>query len=145
MIRYGFTGTQRGIQVKQSAVAASLLHIFSVSGPHVLNHGKCVGADKQIHEMAWDRGFRIRLYPSNIPAKTAACHGAEWEDSPWPPLERNSHIVENSDRMIATPRSELVERSGTWATISLARRMLRPLVIIYPDGCLLFERWPNTW
>lgn len=145
MMRYGFTGTQHGMSDGQRMVVGSLLNIFAVTECPVLNHGCCVGADALAHAMAITRGYRVRLFPSNIKEKTAVCPGAEWCDEEWPPLQRNHHIVENSDRMIAAPRTMANAQSGTWATINAARRYLRPLVIVTPEGKLQFERWPQTW
>lgn len=51
-----------------------------------------------------------------------------------PPLERNRTIVDECEVLVACPAGPEVTRSGTWSTIRYARRIGRPVVIIYPDG-----------
>lgn len=60
---------------------------------------------------------------------------------------RNVHIIEETNRMIATPRSMIEEfqGSGTWAAIRYSRKILRPLAIVWPDGIIRYERWPDEF
>jgi hypothetical protein len=50
-------------------------------------------------------------------------------------LDRNHDIVDSSDLLIAVSESTVeVLRSGTWATIRYAKKLRKPIKIIYPDG-----------
>jgi hypothetical protein len=52
-----------------------------------------------------------------------------------PPLERNKHIVHNCGWLIAAPKEDSETlRSGTWATIRYARKLRRPITIVFPNG-----------
>jgi len=52
-----------------------------------------------------------------------------------PPLTRNHDIVDCTELLIACPKSMKEElRSGTWATVRYARKLERPVIIIYPNG-----------
>jgi len=57
------------------------------------------------------------------------------------PLERNSDIVADSDLLLATPRFYEEElRSGTWATVRRARKANKPLIIVWPNGKVDWEK-----
>lgn len=46
--------------------------------------------------------------------------------------------------MIATPSSKEEElRSGTWSTVRYARKLRRPVTLIYPDGSVVEEKGIN--
>lgn len=129
----GFTGTQRGMTVGQWDALLRLL-MNRVGNFH---QGDCVGSDAQAAHGARCLGFRIIGHPPTIDAKRAFFPADEWRE-PLSYLERNHKIVIASQEMIATP-GEFEEqlRSGTWATIRYARRVGRPLHVIYPDGLVV--------
>ena len=104
--------------------------------PTEFNHGDCVGADFQAANVvldAWPEAF-FHAWPSTVTHKRANGYADEWHD-PMPPLERNKIMVNRCDRLVACPgeRREVL-RSGTWSTVRYAKRIGRPVMIIFPDG-----------
>jgi hypothetical protein len=139
-MRLGFTGTQRGMTRPQLAAVASWLwdHALDISGAH---HGDCIGADEQFDGQLDVFCITTVIHPPIVAAKRAFClskrkgAGAVWETPPAEYLARNRHIVDGTDRLIATP-GEMTEqlRSGTWSTVRYARRLKHPIRIFWPDG-----------
>ena len=126
----GFTGSRKGITEAQAGVLRRLLHDVSE-----FHHGDCIGADNAAHDIARAGGSPwIVGHPCTITSMRAytACDETL---RPLAPLERNRSIVNAATRMIACPLTESeVVRSGTWATIRLARKQHCPLIIVYPNG-----------
>lgn len=136
-MRLCFTGTQKGMTLEQRRVLREWLSENRAALSEI-RHGGCIGADEQFHTILLEQGL-LRLtfvYPSNIPGKVAKLPGFGYRTHPpADPLDRNRLMVALSDVVLATPReSEVVIRSGTWATIRRARKTGRQLVIIEPDG-----------
>jgi hypothetical protein len=131
----GFTGTQTGMTYEQHREVRKLLLLIK---PEQVIHGCCVGSDSEfcvtVKELL---GIPQIGYPSTITRKVSkrACKRCTTLHPPMPPLVRNQIIVEKSDLLLATPEQEkMTIRSGTWSTIRKARKFLRPVFIIYPDG-----------
>lgn len=140
MIRVGFTGTQHGMTHEQKVTVIKLLReLNSLPVVGTFRHGDCIGADKDAHALARSAGYRIIVHPPDSDRKRAWCQGDEiWPMKPY--LIRNHDIVDNSDRVVACPKLVYEElRSGTWATIRYARKLGRPLYVVWPDGTLLME------
>jgi hypothetical protein len=80
------------------------------------------------------------MYPdlplvSHPPMTTALRAWAPYSlmQEPKPYLVRNREIVEGVDLLIACPKEPVeVLRSGTWATVRIARRLGVPVVLIWP-------------
>lgn len=129
----GFTGTQRGMTIKQ---LEKVFHILIENIGSFSHHGDCIGADAQFHFLAVAVGSRVVIHPPDNPSKRAYCYYATEirEDKPY--LRRNQDIVNESDILIATPGETTEQlRSGTWATIRRGRKKKGMTVyIIYPDG-----------
>ena len=106
------------------------------------HHGDCVGSDKRAAFLAHDAGLRLFEHPPTNRSKRAYV-SSFLESTKLPPkpyLERNHDIVDASDALFATPNTmEEVMRSGTWATIRYARKRLKPIIIIWPDGTVTEE------
>ena len=65
----------------------------------------------------------------------AHCQGAATSATPAPYLDRNRAIVDACDILYATPESMAEEsRGGMWHTVRYARRVGKPVVIVWPDG-----------
>lgn len=126
----GFSGTQDGMTQRQTERFAAELYALSGS----FHHGDCVGSDEQAHRIARGAGWWIVIHPPLKPSKRAWCVGDEVLPAK-PYIARNHDIVDATELLLATPRtmSETV-RSGTWATVRYARRLRRPVIVIYPDG-----------
>lgn len=130
-IKIGFTGTSEGIPEPQLLAAMKLL----IKGAE-LHFGDCVGADAQAWYLATAWGFRTVAHPPIDPKKRAFCKADEIR-APKPYIERNHDIVDECERLIATPRTMEEElRSGTWATIRYARKLKKPVIIVTPNGAL---------
>ncbi len=94
--------------------------------------GLCIGSDVEAAAIARVLGFWITGWPCTITSKRAYFR-CDDEHIPAPPLERNHSIVNVTERLIATPKEmEEVLRSGTWATIRYAKKMRKPVEIIWP-------------
>lgn len=136
MVRYGFTGTQRGMTAAQQAAVRALLAEAPGAAPEC-HHGDCIGADADFHRIAVDLGCRVVVHPPDSPAKRAWCTGHEVRPEA-PYLVRNHAIVDEVDVLVATPGEEAERlRSGTWATVRYARKRGVPVLRLRPDGTLV--------
>ena len=134
----GFTGTREGLTSAQREALVKVLYRLYSDGSE-FHHGDCVGADEEAHEIAREIGYEIHIHPPSISRLRAFCKG-DVVYSPKPYLERNHDIVDASDILVACPaQSYEVLRSGTWATVRYARRVGKPIVIIYPNGSVETE------
>jgi len=134
-MKQGFTGTRRGMTDHQKWRFG---HSIGIIQPVEFHHGDCIGADSDAHDIVREvcPNCKIVIHPCNLENQRAFKQGDVILE-PKPPLERNKTIVEVCDGMIATP-GELEEqlRSGTWATIRYARKMMRPMMIMFPKDLL---------
>ena len=129
----GFTGTQQGMTPEQKEAVDFLVGHFNFIISEV-HHGDCSGADAQFHEIARLHNYHVVLHPPIKPDKRAFCKADE-EFPKKDYLVRNKDIVDNSDVLIAAPKSKTEEvRCGTWSTIRYARRMKKKIIIVFPDG-----------
>lgn len=138
----GFTGTRDGLTTAQRRRLGEFMDARSGSGSGVtLHHGDCVGADLAAHFAARERGWRVEVHPGLGPtALRAFVSGYAALYPAKPNLERNADIVRQCDELWACPSTDREQlRSGTWATVRLARRMNKPLYIIRPNGDIGYE------
>lgn len=140
----GFTGTRKRVLPLQRFGLRRLLRCLFGMGHRRFVHGCCKGADWIATEIAYEMGYVIEGYPSNLRnfvdvRSIAAC---DWIHMPRPPLDRNALIIHPAHVVVGVPATEEEEvRSGTWATIRLARKAAKPLVLVYPDGSQTYENW----
>lgn len=135
MKHIGFTGTQRGMTLKQKE---TFKRVFTsrLAKEIVFRHGDCQGADAEAHDIVrlCDPNIRIVIHPPINELKRAFCKG----DETLPQkeyLDRNHDIVDNCELLIAVPKSYKQEvRSGTWATVRYAKRVGKDVCVIYPNG-----------
>lgn len=133
----GFTGTSQGMSDDQKAAVKNYL-IDNFGGS--FHHGDCVGADAEASEIAAELGLWIVVHPPENESKRAFCQKVRVILPPKPYLERNRDIVNSCDRLIATPlEGGEILRSGTWATVRYARKVGKPVTIIYRDGTIIHE------
>lgn len=130
----GFTGTQAGMtSVQRDKVKKKLARLFE-QGYTDFHHGDCVGADAEAPAIAKELGYTTHCHPCDISAKRAFTTN-DYTYDVLKPLNRNKHIVEESELMIATPFTfEEQQRSGTWSTVRYSRKTNTQLVLIAPDG-----------
>lgn len=137
-MKLGFTGTASGMTRAQKA---TFYHkVLRRSGLIIaeFHHGDCVGADAESHAMVRNENPNIHIvgHPPSNPIKRAWCQCDELMPE-YPYLQRNHHIVDAVDEMVATPSGFTeVLRSGTWATIRYAKKQGRNVHIIWPDGLI---------
>lgn len=134
----GFTGTRHGLTQAQRATLIALLRALKPSAVH---HGCCIGADATFalasscldpkpHIVGWPQGT---LSPSLTSGD--ALHVCDEVMDAQAPLMRNRCIIACCERLIACPEGwNEQQRSGTWMTVRLARKVGKPITIIYPDG-----------
>lgn len=129
----GFTGTQEGMTPAQ---LATFKEIFPKEAAR-FNQGCCIGADEQATLEVAKKDIIIMGYPSYITSKTSnlAKKNSDGLRGVANPIDRNGHIVDDSDILFACPKDTKEElRSGTWSTIRRARKKGIPIVYIWPDG-----------
>ena len=135
----GFTGTQAGMEQAQRLAFQSVMLTLAVNGGVTeFHHGDCMGADAEAHSIV--RGnlphVEIHVHPPDKDSKRRFCEGDVMHE-PAPYLDRNQHIVDAAEIVVATPKENDEQvRSGTWATVRRTRKAGKGLVIVYPDGTL---------
>lgn len=137
MSELGFTGTRQGMTASQGAVV--LDYVYN-NRPSRVHHGDCKGADADFHNIVrrCDHEIVIVTHPgmnSRGQSPSRAYCEADVERPVRPYLMRDGIIVAECDLLIATPFGYSEQRrSGTWATIRMAKRLGRRFLIVYPDG-----------
>jgi hypothetical protein len=134
-MKVGFTGTQRGLTITQLGVLYThLKSYFPTSYLGFFHHGDCVGADAEAAKLARGIGYKLYCHPPTNNVKRAFVE-CDYYDPPRPYLIRNRVIVAECDLLIGCP-GEHVERlrSGTWSTLRYAKKVMKNLCIIFPDG-----------
>lgn len=133
MIRLGFTGTSKGLTVKQQQAFRRFIRTLDLLEFH---HGDCVGADEQAHAIMRDEWPKVPIL-GHIPIKEefrAYCDFDEVYPAK-PYLARDRDIAEMTDWLVVGPRGfKEVQRSGTWATKRYAEQARSRVIIIWPDG-----------
>jgi hypothetical protein len=127
-----------------AAVARHLaeLALYQLTPTTELHHGGATGADRQAHELVrdlWGAAVRVVIHP----ASGVAERWCDWSDAdvllaPRKALERNAAIVASLDAtpLVVLPAAPERDdpRSGTWATVRLARKAHKAVLIVWPDG-----------
>lgn len=133
----GITGTRNGATQKQLDELRSLIGHFYDQDAMArtrtrLHHGDCVGVDAAAHEIAQELGIAIEVHPPDKTSHRAYTYGWDVLHREQPYEMRNRHIVEACDVLIAVPEraQNMSARSGTWATIRMARRAGKPVLIV---------------
>lgn len=112
-----------------------------------VHHGDCVGVDEMVHMEALAAGKLIVVHPPSDPKLRAWC-GVQIGLETFPGqvtilpekgyLERDWDIAVACTEMLAAPATIAEPRStrgsGTWTTVRYARKLCKPITIIYPDG-----------
>lgn len=139
--KVGFTGTSKGASPQQLAeLEEKLKKILEEHPDHVveLHHGACIGADEQAAIIAKRLGFRVIAHPGTPKDPKNMMYRSDWNENdvvlPEKPfIERDHDIVDETERLLATPltRAEMT-RSGTWTTVRYARKQNHPIDLILP-------------
>lgn len=137
MIHVGVTGTREPITPDQASVLVQWIHDLQEKDV-TLHHGDCMGADKYAHALALAHGMRIEVHPPKDRRYRAYCRG----DVVHPArdyLVRDQDIVNAVTLLVAIPQGPERIRSGTWATVRMARKAGKPINIIWPNGVVTME------
>lgn len=128
----GFTGTREGMTPDQKI---AVRRWCARNAPKTLHHGCCIGADEDIVTILADSAVVIGHPPSDGELQSKYATGmSELLENPAEYLSRNQAIVKACDTLLATPKGPEELRSGTWSTIRYARRKVKTVVIVWPDG-----------
>jgi len=133
----GFTGTKNGMTDSQKFELVEYLRYLKAQGYTEFRHGDCIGADAQAAGLAKQIGFILICHPGHPKDKDNTMYRAftkfndEVRESK-PFIARDHDIVDETERMIATPAGEEQVRSGTWTTIRYAKKKGREVRIIMP-------------
>jgi hypothetical protein len=134
----GITGTRFGASNAQSHSLLSVLTKLFVPDS-VLHHGDCQGVDEEGANLARAVGYKLCSHPP-IEDRFRAYVQSEIMMWPLPYLNRNHEIVDQSSVLVACPDSAVESlRSGTWSTVRYARELVRPVVLVFPDGRVVLE------
>lgn len=140
-VKVGFTGSRYGCTVAAQAALERLLRDLA---PPELHHGDCIGADELAASIAMRLGARLIAHPPLNPkyrGQAAKLPGTEVRPAA-DYLDRNEHIVNETDVLVGCPIMPEQRRSGTWSAIRYARQQRKPRFVIYGDGSIVFEQ-PN--
>lgn len=157
-MKIGFTGARGGMTLMQKAEVQSLLsREFEYNKTNEAHHGGCKGADEEFDDICFklnqDTPLEVGrvVHPSDLSGWRGKWHLPATEMHEYPPLERNHHIVDAVELMVAAPVGMVgcslcsqafnfyheALRSGTWSCIRYAKKIGRELFIVYPDGSLV--------
>lgn len=139
-MRVGFTGARDGMNPAQYEELGLILRQNLAKELH---HGDCIGADSTAHSLALQLGLRVIIHPPVDTGLQAHCNGAHEMREPKTHFARNRAIVNETQVLIATPKDNTEQAyGGTWYTVRYARKLRRPIVILLPNGNIV---WENDW
>lgn len=144
----GFTGTQKGMTPEQKD---GLRRVLTEGKAETLVHGCCIGADDEADAIAACLGVHRVGIPAEhirsvLESVMRARTGSKFLYAPTgpngtreQPLDRNRKIVAAVRALIAAPKAPEVKRSGTWATVRMARRAKIRIIVVWPHGQVVEE------
>lgn len=143
MNEFGVSGTAGNVTALQIDHARKRMVEFKDSGFIWQHNGQCVGADYELAKI-WDGlGGLIHFHPPINTVKMFDVDYSSWDcrlSTPKPYLERNLDIVLESSLLLALPNTYKEKlRSGTWATVRRARENGVPVILVFPDGSVVYE------
>lgn len=143
-MKLGFTGTSDVVTSEQFDLLLAV--IGELSEMTEAHHGDCICADN-IFSLAIDElwpDVEVNIHPPLISDKRAFCRADVMHEKK-DYITRNHDIVDSTDILIACPKgTERKRGSGTWATIRYARKLKRPIAILWPDGKYTYENQSDT-
>lgn len=133
----GITGTRKGLSEKQFDLVKEF--VKENSSVTVFHHGDCIGVDVQIATLI--EHYLPDVWIVSHPSKgSTRAHGPANEIMrPKDYLVRDQDNVNASDYLWACPKGAEIVRSGTWATVRMARKKGIPITIVMPDGEIIYE------
>lgn len=142
-MKIAFTGTRSRAPLPDAQfeqLYKQIYNIKNITTPTEVHHGDCVGVDALVHDLADALMLKIVIHPPTDPRRRAFCNRRHVTNrisirTPAPYLERNRQMVDEVDHLIAIPGTGQEQvRSGTWATVRYARKKIKHIVIIWPNG-----------
>ena len=132
------TGTRKGLTEAQFDVIKQF--IIEDNGTEVFHNGDCSGVDQQVTLMFQDIAPEVWVvcHPA-IRVGTRAYGEYDEIREGKGPLIRDQDMVDEADYLWAAPAFEEIVRSGTWATVRMARKKGIPITIVMPDGEVRYE------
>lgn len=137
-IHIGSTGSRFGATPEQF-VKARLILVAEWRAGATFHHGRCRGADEQMHHAARSLGYVIEQHPpQNRAMEDITCDVAPGEiiHSRRPYLDRDRDIVDACSQLIVIPQypedDARSKRSGTWYTARYARQQGIKIYLIAP-------------
>ena len=141
-MKVGFTGTRHGMQNAQSEIFTKLLTRLR---PTEFHEGDCIGADDQATDIVkwiWKHLVKVVRHPPTVTDHQANNPNFDEIREPNTHFARNRAIVDETEALVATP-ADMEEPpygdGGTWYTVRYARKLGRPIYIIWPDGSIREE------
>ncbi len=130
-MKIGFTGTREGMTDRQKDEFRRVLNLHIIGETeNEFHHGDCIGADYDAAKIAFELGCQLVSHPPTNDSKRAFITSHVVLPAK-PYIARNHDIVNQTERMIASPKeNDEVIRSGTWATIRYARLMGKSVWVI---------------
>lgn len=143
--KLGFTGTRHGLSGDQRE---GLVEYVRKLAPHKAAHGDCVGADAEFHQILREfaPNCEIHIWPSTFDKMRAFCEGDVMYE-PGRALERDKYIVKFSNYFVGCPPTDFeVQRSGSWATLRMARnrlnkKLLSEVTVFFPTAGIVKGDW----
>lgn len=134
--KIGFTGSREGMNnIQRWLLASTMRKLKSFGNILEAHHGDCLGSDLEFHNFIALEYPKIKIvvHPPRVPSCRAFCEGHSiLEERDY--QNRNQDIVKCSKLLIATPKNNFKDYSGTWATISYAAKRTIPVLLLFRDG-----------
>ena len=135
-MKVGFAGTRDETTPAQHKALCGWLKANEVTEFH---HGCCIGADDEavqaVLSLATIGGKIVAHPPLNRSKMSESAIQFSTEVLPAKDyLVRNRDIVDACEVLLACPKGEEEQRSGTWSTVRYARKQGKPVVVLWPDG-----------
>lgn len=125
----GFTGTRRGMTIRQKSKLTRILSDLRVKEAH---HGDCIGGDEEFHDIVRLilPACRVIVHPGPKSRFSANCKGDVILPRK-PFLVRNKDIVEACGLLIACPFEWSQQyKGGTWHTHNYAQSRGKPILLL---------------
>lgn len=107
--------------------------------PAELHHGDCVGADDEMHDLCLRHNVPVIVHPPDSPDLRAYCGMSLGQRPEKDYLSRDRDIVDETDELIAAPRTFEEEAGGTWYTVNYARKQGHRIWFVWRDGTITTE------
>lgn len=138
-MKVGFISTPTGMTFQQRKIFYYIIELFA-NDITEFHHGDCFWADVQAHKIIKQISSNIKIFthPPKCQRFRAYCNSSQnisLEEKNYIP---RNHDIADCELVIAAPKKLEALYSGTWDAIRYAKNQGRKIVIIQPDGTLVF-------